>query len=190
MVWWPSARGVPILSQSAKAVLVIIILLIIQICGKTVSRTHMVQIPLEPSMSRDARKGSIFREFAFARSQRSKTFAKIRILAIYPNLCIIERRVIAHFKGLVLYNFTEYLFMTLTLKLTLKMRKYVIRIERLYLCTQRIEKFQILCVVIFFGLIWFFEKKSWAKCLLPVEPEVHVNIWFLKVQLYYFRFLF
>ena len=42
----------------------------------------------------------------------------------------------------------------------------------------------------FLAYVWLFEKKSWAKCLLPVEPEVHINIWFLKVRLYCFRYLF
>ena len=67
-------------------ILIILLLLVIQICAKTVSRTDMVQISLDLSMSGEARNCSIFGEFVFARSQRSKTFAKIRISAIYPLL--------------------------------------------------------------------------------------------------------
>ena len=91
-----------------------------QVFSGMVSRRDMVQVPLEPSGSRDARKFYKPKTFAFVCSQRAKTFAKIRILAVTQLLFIVERRVIAHFKGLVICNFTIYLYLTLTLKLTLR----------------------------------------------------------------------
>ena len=85
-----------------------------------VSRRDMVQVPLEPSWSRDARKFYKPEKFAIANSQCAKIFAKTRISAISPILCIVERRAKAHFEGLVDSNFSIYLYLTLTFMMTLR----------------------------------------------------------------------
>ena len=92
----------------------------IQVFSGMVSRRDMVQVPLEPSLSRDARKFYKPEKFAIANSQCAKIFAKTRISGISPRLCIVERRAIAYFKGLVDCNFSISLYLTLTFTMTLR----------------------------------------------------------------------